>query len=68
LEPKNVNIGGPDGDELKCVVCGHNEFLTRSAQLNTAGMSFLGLDWANESAVCNVCDRCGYIHWFVPRG
>lgn len=24
------------------------------------------LDWANASATCMVCERCGYVHWFLP--
>ena len=50
---------------LQCVVCQHGEFHKRSAQLNTAGLTFLDLDWANRSADLYVCARCGYIHWFV---
>ena len=51
--------------ELQCVVCQHGEFHTRTAQLNTAGLTFLDLDWANRSADLAVCARCGYIHWFI---
>jgi predicted nucleic-acid-binding Zn-ribbon protein len=51
---------------LKCQICGHDEFEKREAQLNTAAASFMNLDWLNKSAVCFVCDRCGYIHWFLP--
>jgi len=35
--------------------------------LNTRGISFLGLDWANKVADNYVCDRCGYVHWFLQR-
>ena len=55
------------GKTLKCLVCGHDEFSKREAQLNTAIASFFNLDWANRSALCCVCERCGYIHWFLPR-
>jgi hypothetical protein len=30
-------------------------------------MTFFGLDWANRTARCLVCERCGYVHWFLPR-
>ncbi|MEK7686038.1 MAG: hypothetical protein AAB466_11510 [Verrucomicrobiota bacterium] len=50
---------------LKCQVCGHDEFHKRKAQLNTSVASFLGFDWANRSAQCYVCAKCGYIHWFL---
>jgi hypothetical protein len=55
------------GMGLKCQICGHDEFHLRDAQLNTAGMSLMNLDWLNASARCFVCDRCGYIHWFLPK-
>ncbi len=61
-ELKNVEIGGRP---LKCVVCDHDEFTEREALLNTAGLTLLGLDWANKPATCFVCDSCGYIHWFL---
>jgi predicted nucleic-acid-binding Zn-ribbon protein len=63
-EPKSYEVLGK---VLKCQVCGHDEFSKREAQLNTAGMSFVNLDWANASAVCFVCEQCGYIHWFLPK-
>jgi len=50
---------------LSCQYCNHNMFFTRKAQLNTAGMSLLDMDWANKSATCYVCEQCGYIHWFL---
>jgi predicted nucleic-acid-binding Zn-ribbon protein len=53
------------GKPFECTVCGHTEFAQRSAQLNTAGMTFMKLDWANESARCLVCKSCAYVHWFV---
>lgn len=62
-DPQSYEIAGRP---LRCVVCGHDQFRQRSAQLNTAGASFLGLDWANQSAWCFVCEQCGYIHWFLP--
>jgi len=55
------------GKQLQCPICGGNLFWEREAQLNTAGLTFLDLDWANASATCCVCDGCGYIYWFLPR-
>jgi predicted nucleic-acid-binding Zn-ribbon protein len=55
------------GRELKCLVCGHDEFHKREAQLNTAAASFFGFDWANQSGTCYVCAQCAYIHWFLPK-
>ena len=54
------------GRSLKCLVCGHDGFTRREAQLNTSAASFLGFDWLNRTGVCYICGRCGYIHWFLP--
>ena len=51
---------------LHCVVCENTSFEERKAQLNTKVASFFDFDWANPEATCYVCDRCGYIHWFMP--
>ncbi len=57
------------GEPLRCLVCGGDRFLLRKAQLNTAVASFFDFDWANPSADCAVCDRCGHVHWFLePKG
>ncbi|MGB9887202.1 MAG: hypothetical protein ACPLPT_07580 [Moorellales bacterium] len=63
-EPETVQILGKN---LSCHVCGHDKFWRRRAQLNTAVATFFDLDWANPSATCLVCARCGYIHWFLPE-
>jgi hypothetical protein len=39
-----------DGKKILCPHCGGDTFAQGAAQLNTAGMSFLNLDWANKSA------------------
>ncbi len=54
------------GRKLVCPICGNDHFLVRETQMNTAGMTFLGLDWANTSATNYYCDQCGYIFWFHP--
>lgn len=63
-DPIGVEV---QGRELRCLVCGHDCFHKREAQLNTAAASFFNLDWANSSGICYVCARCGYIHWFMPQ-
>lgn len=52
------------GNTLKCVICGHDKFWHRTTLMNTKGVSFLGLDWANKEADNYVCGHCGYVHWF----
>ncbi|KKM09925.1 hypothetical protein SY88_16905 [Clostridiales bacterium PH28_bin88] len=49
------------------VICGHckNDFFHKgNALLNTRGLTFLDLDWLNQSATTLICTRCGYVHWF----
>jgi predicted nucleic-acid-binding Zn-ribbon protein len=55
---------GGDHD-LVCHHCGGTEFTQRRAQLNTAVLTFFDLDWLNATADVFVCDRCGYLHWFL---
>ena len=49
---------------IKCNHCENTYFIKGSAMLNTAGMTFLGLDWANRTAITLMCENCGLIHWF----
>ena len=63
-------IGGPgpyraNGIPITCVHCKYDKFAHGYAQLNTAFMTFLNLDFANRSANILTCDRCGYVHWFT---
>ena len=51
---------------LRCQHCGHQQFFEKSAQLNTEFLTFLKLDWLNQSGRLFVCSRCGFIHWFLP--
>lgn len=53
------------GRPLKCPHCGHGAFHQGSALLNTAGMTFFNLDWANRSATTLACTQCGHIDWFM---
>jgi len=56
-----------EGIQLHCEICKHDRFWHREAQLNTAVATFFDFDWANASANCYVCEKCGYIHWFLPK-
>ena len=54
---------------LVCLVCGHDAgFVRREVLMNTTGMTFLGLDWANAAAFGAVCPRCGFVHTFMGEG
>jgi predicted nucleic-acid-binding Zn-ribbon protein len=63
-EPGQVQVAGVP---LQCEICKNDSFWEREAQLNTAVATFFGFDWANATANCYVCSRCGYIHWFLPQ-
>jgi uncharacterized protein (DUF983 family) len=52
------------GHPLKCPVCGYGKFWTRRTLMNTPGMTFLGVEWANKQADNYVCNRCSHILWF----
>jgi predicted nucleic-acid-binding Zn-ribbon protein len=52
---------------LKCQFCGYDYFWRRNILLNTRTATFFDLDWLNQSATCFICDRCGYIHWFLLK-
>ena len=53
------------GIAVRCPHCGADEFIEGRAQLNTAGMTMMGLDWANRSAATLLCTGCGRIEWFL---
>lgn len=55
------------GRTIACPHCQHQRFVSGRALLNTAGMTFLKLDWANASATTLVCAECGRIEWFAQE-
>jgi len=55
------------GNRLVCPICQHSEFWTRTSMMNTKGLTFLDLDWANKTATNYVCDHCGYVMWFLEK-
>ena len=55
------------GKDLICPHCEHNQFWTRTTLMNTKGATFFGLEWANKHATNYVCDRCGYVFWFLAK-
>ncbi|GAB2865811.1 hypothetical protein GCM10022221_77700 [Actinocorallia aurea] len=62
-EPSRISL--PNGQVLACVVCRYDHFHTRHYKLNTTGMEFMKLAWANMDATCLVCASCTHIHWFA---
>ena len=55
------------GKKLKCSVCNNDRFWERETLMNTQGMTFFGLDWANKPAQNFICDNCGLVYWFMAR-
>ena len=53
------------GAELVCLVCGGRDFTRREIKLNTTGMTFMDLDWANRSGDGAICRACGFVHTFL---
>lgn len=73
--PDEVNAGWTEiaereiaGHALKCQHCDHNRFWQRKTLMNTRGLTFLGMEWANKESENYVCERCGYVTWFMRRG
>ncbi|MCX7553625.1 zinc ribbon domain-containing protein [Marinicella sp. S1101] len=54
-----------NGMAVNCVHCGGKHFDEGQAQMNTAGLTFLNLDWANKSATVMVCKTCTHVMWFA---
>ncbi|MFI5763176.1 hypothetical protein [Streptomyces sp. NPDC051563] len=52
---------------LHCLICQSDEFREREVKLNSFGLEFLKLAWADESATGLICWNCGYVHLFVNR-
>ena len=55
------------GNNLVCPVCNHDKFWFRETLMNTPGMTFFGLEWANKRATNYICDKCGYVYWFLNK-
>lgn len=51
-----------------CRVCEGGLFRERQVLLNSSGMEFMKLAWANESARGLICLQCGYVHLFAGTG
>jgi hypothetical protein len=53
----------------KKIICSHcnNEtfFQLPNILLNTPGITFFGLDWANKTASVLVCSNCSKLEWFL---
>jgi len=63
---------GPHGYQVAgvratCPHCGNQTFEDGGALLNTPGLTFFGLDFANREAYLLICERCGCVQWFLKE-
>jgi hypothetical protein len=66
---KEPMIGSFQVMNKKCVCsnCGQDKFEVRDVLLNTPGLTFLGLDWANRTASALICINCSKIEWYLNK-
>ncbi|MCL4549090.1 MAG: DNA-binding protein [Bacteroidetes bacterium] len=53
--------------KIICTHCGSDKFQIRDVPLNTPGMTFFGLDWANRDASALICTTCTGIEWYFEK-
>ena len=56
-----------EGKPVRCPHCGGETFAEGEALLNTVGMTFLNVDWANKTASTLMCAACSRIEWFGQK-
>jgi len=56
-----------NGHPVKCPTCGCSQLVESKAQLNTAALSFLDLDFLNKTATLLICTDCSHIQWFGDK-
>jgi hypothetical protein len=57
------------GAPVSCPHCKGDTFQSRDILLNTRGLTFLRLDWLNQSATAMICTQCGLVQLFAkPPG
>lgn len=55
------------GKNVKCIACQNDTFRTKRVLLNTAGLTYLGMDWLNRSAEVLICEECGFLNWYMKN-
>jgi hypothetical protein len=53
------------GRSLACSACGGQTFARGTAQLQSAGMSFIGLEWTQKEATTLACATCSRVEFFL---
>lgn len=64
---KGAKFESAAGIPVVCPHCQHDHFHYDKRLLNTRGLTFLDLDWLNESAHTLICVKCGNIQWFAKE-
>lgn len=52
------------GKAVKCGHCGGEQFVKSQAQLHSAGLTFMQLEWLGKSVHVLACGKCSHIEWF----
>ncbi|CAM5260602.1 MULTISPECIES: hypothetical protein [Streptomyces] len=52
---------------ITCQICRGELFRERGVMLNSVGMEFMKMAWADETATGLICWHCGYVHLFANR-
>jgi hypothetical protein len=52
---------------VRCSQCGGNHFDTADALINTRGLTFVGLDFADRGANLLICTACTHVEWFLDQ-
>jgi len=65
-KPKEFGPVVVQGRQLACVVCGNGTFWEHEIQLATRGLNFFNVEEFGRLAQSAVCERCGYVHMFIP--
>lgn len=66
-EPSGPHAYTVAGVRVRCPHCGKEKFEDGSALLNTPGLTFFGLDFANREAYLLICAACGRVQWFLQE-
>ncbi|MFJ3504492.1 hypothetical protein [Streptomyces sp. NPDC090135] len=61
-KPVHAQVGEK---KIHCLICEGDTFREREVKLNSTGMEFFNLAWANGSATGLICWSCGYVHLFA---
>ncbi len=56
-----------NGSELKCMLCGYNQFWQADTLLNRKWLAALDLEGFSSGGKAYICNKCGYKHEFFPQ-